>query len=97
MKLAWTLRARDDLKMIGRYIAEDDPGSSRRWVARLQERARAASRMPLSGRRVPEVGRDNVREVFLRTYRIIYRVKRTSIEILTVFEGHRPLPLDVED
>lgn len=44
---------------------------------------------PLGGRVVPELGRTDVREVFLRTYRIIYRVAGDDIRILTVFEGHQ--------
>jgi plasmid stabilization system protein ParE len=50
--------------------------------------------MPLSGRVVPELERDDIREVFLRSYRIIYRVADDNIRILTVFEGHRRLRLD---
>jgi plasmid stabilization system protein ParE len=51
--------------------------------------------MPLGGRRVPELGRDDVREVFKRTYRIVYRVTETRVEILTVFEGHQLFPANV--
>jgi plasmid stabilization system protein ParE len=36
-----------------------------------------------------------VREIFKRTYRIVYRVMSDRIEILTVFEGHRRFPSDV--
>lgn len=32
-----------------------------------------------------------VREVFLRTYRIVYRIVDRGIIVLTVFEGHRTL------
>ncbi len=41
---------------------------------------------------VPELGRDDVREVFLRSYRIVYRVGEDTVDVLTVFEGHRLLP-----
>ncbi len=40
---------------------------------------------------MPEIGRDDVREVFQRTYRIVYRVVDDGIVVLTVFEGHRLL------
>jgi plasmid stabilization system protein ParE len=48
--------------------------------------------MPQTGRVVPELGRDDVRQVLLRTYRIIYLVHHGGITVLTVFEGHRRLP-----
>lgn len=91
MKLRWTDRARRDLLAIGRYIAQDNPSTARRWVERLRERARQAAATPLAGRVVPELQRDDIREVFLRNYRIVYRVREDAIDVLTVFEGHRLL------
>ncbi len=92
MKLRWTDHARRDLLAIGRYIARDNPQAARRWSERLRERARQAAENPLAGRVVPELGRDDVREVFLRSYRIVYRVGEDTVDVLTVFEGHRLLP-----
>ena len=89
MRLCWTQRARDDLFSIGRYIARHDSRAARSWIARLRKRARGAAETPLAGRVVPEMGRKDVREVFLKSYRIVYRVRRNSIEVLTIFEGHR--------
>ncbi len=91
-RLRWSHRARRELLAIGRYIARDDPAIARQWVDRLRERARAAAAVPWSGRRVPEVDRDDVREVLLRSYRIVYRVLEHEIHVLTVFEGHRLFP-----
>lgn len=89
MRLRWTDRAKRDLLDIGGYIARDNPAAACRWVERLRGRAREAARTPRTGRKVPELGRDDVREVFLRTYRIVYRVKADELHVLTVFEGHR--------
>jgi len=91
MKLRWTLRARRDLEEIGTYISRDSPAAARRWIERLRDRARKAAQAPQAGRVVPEIERENVREVLLRSYRIVYRVGRDFIEVLTVFEGHRLL------
>jgi len=38
---------------------------------------------------VPALQREDIREVFLRTYRIVYRVREQAIDVLTVFAGHR--------
>jgi len=92
-RVRWTRRASRDLLEIARFIARDDRGAARRWVEKLREQAARAALQPLAGRRVPEVPRDDVRETFLRSYRIIYRVLKSGVEILTVFEGHRQLPL----
>ncbi len=92
MKLRWSDHARRDLLAIGRYIARDNPGAARRWLEQLRERARLAAENPLAGRVVPELGREDVREVFLRSYRIVYVVGEDAVDVLTVFEGHRLLP-----
>lgn len=89
MKLRWTRRAQRDLLAISRYIARDDPLAARQWIGRLRERARKAAATPLAGRVVPELQRTDIREVFVRTYRIVYRVHEDAIDVLTVFEGHR--------
>ncbi len=94
MKLRWTDHARRDLLAIVRYIARDNPHAARRWNEQLRERARQAAENPLAGRVVPELGRDEVREVFLRSYRIVYRVGKEAVDVLTVFEGHRLLPTE---
>ena len=52
--------------------------------------------MPLAGRVVPERADQEVREVLVRNYRIVYRVHSDAIHVLTVFEGHRLLPREVE-
>lgn len=91
MSLRWTQRAADDLVAIGEYIAADDPAAARAWVERLRQRAVRASRAPRAGRVVPELGREDGREVFQRSYRIVYRVVDRGIVVLTVFEGHRLL------
>ncbi len=45
----------------------------------------------MAGRVVPELDRDDIREVIVRGYRIVYLVGDASVEILSVFEGHRLL------
>ncbi|MGV3621941.1 MAG: type II toxin-antitoxin system RelE/ParE family toxin [Archangium sp.] len=89
--IKWSLRAQRDLRAIGEFIAADDPRAAFNWVVKLQNRAIAASRAPGVGRVVPEIRRADVREVLLKNYRIVYRVERRSILVLTVFEGHRLL------
>jgi plasmid stabilization system protein ParE len=91
MKLRWTNRARQDLLQIGTFIAQDNRPTARRWVERLRQKARDAAQAPLAGRIVPELGRDEIREVLLRSYRIIYLVRNDNVTVLTVFEGHRLL------
>ncbi len=90
--IEWTERAVADLRGIDDYIAADNPVAAERWIGRLIAKAEAAARLPMAGRVVPEKGQHDIREVLLRTYRIVYRVRESSILVLTVFEGHRLVP-----
>jgi plasmid stabilization system protein ParE len=91
VKLRWTRNAERQLVEIGRYIARDKPGAARRWVETLRRRAIGAAERPFSGRVVPELDREDVREVVVGGYRIVYRVGEGAVEVVTVFESHRLL------
>ncbi|MFO0592023.1 MAG: type II toxin-antitoxin system RelE/ParE family toxin [Polyangiaceae bacterium] len=94
-RLRWTQRAILDLEEIDAYIAADDPIAAQRWVNRLVDHAAKAAWTPYAGRVVPEFGRTEIRELLLRSYRIVYRIRGDEIQVLTVFEGHRLFPTDV--
>jgi toxin ParE1/3/4 len=97
MKLFWTETARQDLLAIRQYIAADSPTAAKRWVERLRERARNALPAPLAGRKVPEISRDDIRELIEGNYRIVYQVLADRLVVLTVFEGHRLFPAEKVD
>ena len=83
--------ALDDLGEISAYIARDNPRAADAWVLRLLEQVEKACIQPNGGRVVPEGKDPNIREVFLRSYRIIYRIEPESLLVLRVIEGHRRL------
>lgn len=97
MKIIWTARSENDLLEIGRFIAKNNRTAARQWTAKLKKKAYEASRNPKAGRQVPEFEREDIREVLLKSYRIVYQVQTKHIEILTVFEGHRLLPIESPD
>jgi toxin ParE1/3/4 len=94
MNVAWTRGALQDLTDIGRFVASDDPSAARRLTGRLKTRAKRAARFSYAGRMVPEFGREDIREFVEGNYRIVYRVLKRHIHILTVFEGHRQMLLE---
>ena len=89
--IRWSQSALADLSDIAAYIAEDNPRVARAWVARLRTRLKRVAEMPRAGRRVPEYGQDSLREVLVRSYRIVYRIEPGGIQVLAVIEGHRTL------
>ena len=94
MKVAWTDQAFERLAEIEDFIARDDPATAERFTNHLIDRAEILSDNPGLGRILPELPRSNLREPLERNYRIVYRVQDETVSVLTVFEGHRLLPVD---
>ena len=94
MKVLWTEQAFARLSEIEAFIAGDDPAASQRFIARLIRRASQLAKTPQMGRLVPELPESKLRELIEGNYRIVYRVRVRTVQILTVFEGHRRLPMD---
>ena len=93
MKILWTDQAFLRLAEIEAFIARDNPETAERFVARLIDRADRLADQPSLGRTVPELPGSGLRELIEGNYRIVYRVRASTVEILTVFEGHRRLPV----
>lgn len=95
-RLRWSRRAEADLEAIHDYIAADNPVAAARWIEKLLVRAEKASLLPYASRVVPEFGREDLREVGVRTYRIVYRIRENEVQVITVFEGHRLFPAEAD-
>ena len=91
LSIKWSARAVRDLDEIASYIARDKPTAARKWIAKLRKTVETAARAPFAGRVVPEVRREDVREVFLKSYRIVYGVRDDHIIVFTVFGGGKQL------
>ena len=94
MKLIWTHEALVRLLEIEEFIAQDNPERAQKFVFQIIEHGESLSGKPLIGRMVPEISDPKIRELIFKNYRIIYRLRKNTIEILTVFEGHRLLRVD---
>jgi toxin ParE1/3/4 len=94
-RVRWVPRARRELLEVGRYIARHNPEAARRWVGRLVERVNAAAEVPFTGRQVSELGREDMREVLIGGYRIVYEVREGELRVLAVRHGGRLMPPDM--
>jgi toxin ParE1/3/4 len=91
MKLFWTKEALLRLQDIEEYISRDNPVVATEFVDKLISIAETIVDYPEKGRIVPELSLENIRELIHKNYRIVYLLKKNSIDILTVFEGHQLL------
>ncbi|MEQ8475653.1 type II toxin-antitoxin system RelE/ParE family toxin [Fulvivirga sp.] len=93
-KLNWTNQAKNDLIAIAEYIAQDSKKYARIQIQRIRSRAKQIIPLPESGRVVPELGDDSIRELILGNYRIIYHIKsKDRVDILTVHHSAKILKL----
>jgi toxin ParE1/3/4 len=90
-RIRWSKAARGDLRQIHAYIARDSPTYARRFLDRIKAAVENIQLFPEAGARVPEWGRDDIREIFVGNYRVIYRL-RDGVEIIAVIHGARQLP-----
>ena len=89
IRIVWSPLAIDDVEAIRAYVTRDSADSADLLVERLVAAVERLEVHPLSGRAVPEVGDDTLREVIHGSYRIVYRVRSDLVEIVTVFHGAR--------
>lgn len=92
MKVHWTKTAEEHLGAIHAYIALDSPEHAKHMMDKLTSRSKQIAQFPMSGRKVPEYEKDNIREVIEKPYRIIYYIKPDQIDILAVIHSARDLP-----
>ena len=89
MRVIWAPRAIARAAEIAQYIAADLPSAARRWVDELFVRVASVGRQPRRGRKVPELDRDERREILYGAYRVIYRLDPKRVIVLTVRHGRR--------
>ena len=94
MNIRWTQEALLRLFEIEDFISQDSCDRAGNFVDQIIEHTESLSDNPLSGRMVPEISNPEIRELIFRKYRIVYRINKDNLDILSVFEGHRLLRRD---
>lgn len=93
-KIIWSPPARDDLREIVAYIAADNPTIAESFGYQLMAKVDLLAKFPQLGRVVPEENNENIRELILRPYRIVYRVlpAQQMVAIARIWHGARGEP-----
>jgi len=90
-ELRWTPQAADDLEAITSFIAVDSPQYASLFAIDVLASVERLQFFPRSGRILPEMQDPDIREIILGNYRIVYRIRRETVEVLTVWHGARLL------
>ena len=93
MKIVWSPLAIDRASEIADYIARDKPSAAEKWIDTIFSKVEHLKTSPEIGRIVPEINNSQFREIIFGNYRIIYRIEKTRISILTIRHGKQILPI----
>jgi toxin ParE1/3/4 len=94
-RIVWADEAIKRLMEIETYISKDGPEHAISFVDSIIEHAETIlPGNPEIGRTVQETANADIRELIFKKYRIIYRLNKNRIEILTALEGHRLLRIE---
>ena len=93
MKIIWSPLAIDRASEIVDYIAQDKPSAAEKWVNTVFSKVEQIKSSPRIGRVIPEIKNDQFRELIYSNYRIIYRIEKKQVSILTIRHGKQILPI----
>ena len=83
--------ALEDIESIANYIEKDSPTYAKSVVSKFFEKAERLQEFSELGRKVPEMNNPQIREIFVYSYRMIYKIEHTKILFIAVVHGRRLL------
>ena len=87
--VVWAQRARSDLRLTIASIETDSPGAARAFASAVVKASRSLATLSERGRVLPELSDEQVRELILGRYRMIYEVFPDRVAILRIIHGSR--------
>ncbi len=90
-RVIWSDEAARDVELIAEHIARDSTTYASSVLRKLVDAGRSLEQFPFSGRVVPEAAEPTIREIFVYSYRVIYRARTDAVTIIAVIHGRRLL------
>jgi len=90
-RIVWAVEATADLEAIAEYIAKDSTFYAASFVQDVRDASRSLNEFSERGRIVPELANPNIRELFIKGYRLIYNIEESRVVILGIIHGKREL------
>lgn len=88
-EVVWSPAALEDVESLAEYIARDSEFYARAVVGKIVDVAGKLKDFPFAGRMAPELEDETIRERFVYSYRLIYRLESNRITILAIIHGKR--------
>ncbi|MGB7511661.1 MAG: type II toxin-antitoxin system RelE/ParE family toxin [Pelodictyon phaeoclathratiforme] len=89
--LAWSPEALEDVELIASFVERDSLWYAKIVASKIVSAAENIPSNPEMGRMVPEIADKNIRELFVYSYRLIYRIEPERVVVAAVIHGSRLL------
>jgi toxin ParE1/3/4 len=90
-QIVWSYEASADIEALANYISRDSIFYAAAFIQETLDVSRSLNEFSERGRIVPEFGDTNIRELFVREYRLIYSIEEDRIVLLGLVHGKRDL------
>lgn len=94
-KIIWLDFAKQDLFIIYYFISKDSNNRAENLLNEINLGINNLILFPEKGRIIPELNLNNYRELLVGSYRVLYRIEKDTIFILTIL--HMSREFDLED
>lgn len=91
IRLEWSEEALEDIESIATYIEKDSPAYAKSVVSKFFEKAEILKDFTELGRKVPEIDDISIREIFVYSYRLIYKINEDTVLFVAIIHGKRLL------
>lgn len=85
----WSNPAKADLRSIHDFIAHDSRHYAKQVTQDMAAKTDILDELPRVGKVIPELGDDNLRELHLYSYRILYEIRTQGVFVLAVIHKRR--------
>lgn len=92
-KVIWSYEAATDLEALADYVTRDSAFYASAFVEEIVTASRSLDEVSGRGRVVPELGNQSIREIFVKEYRLVYKIDTLNerVDILGLIHGKRDL------
>ena len=90
-QIGWAESAIGSLFEAAEYVAKDSPSYASALTIQAEKAAESLHQFPHRGRLVPEYQDPEVRELFVGSYRLVYRVSENMVTVIAFVHGARDL------
>ena len=91
----WSPQSIRDVESIRAFIAQDSGVYAELVARRIVAAVERLHDFPESGRIVPERNVPELREVILAPYRVVYRLRQGTVEVVSLFRSSRDFPANI--